>query len=161
MQRFCGKDCSRFCPKKNKSGRISKSAARNAKALPSVCKGQYGFSGQKHRKAVLSSLPGASPSASSAWLPGRFCSRKTPQDLPASKNQGWQGRRTKVGLSPTEDENAASAYFGCWQAYRPLHTEGTERAEQRNVLESICQRECYQQGYRDCITLLKMLGILA
>ena len=42
----------------------------------------------------------------------------------------------------------------------PLHTEGTERAEQRNVLESICQRECYQQGYRDCITLLKMLGIL-
>ena len=36
-----------------------------------------------------------------------------------------------------------------------------ERAEQRNVLESICQRECYKQGYRDCITLLKMLGALA
>ena len=36
-----------------------------------------------------------------------------------------------------------------------------ERAEQRNVLESICQRECYKQGYLDCITLLKMLGALA
>ena len=36
-----------------------------------------------------------------------------------------------------------------------------EHAEQRNVLESICQRECYKQGYRDCITLLKMLGALA
>ena len=35
-----------------------------------------------------------------------------------------------------------------------------ERAEQRNVLESICQRECDKQGYLDCITLLKMLGIL-
>ena len=38
----------------------------NTHKVPSVYKGKYGFSGQKHRKAVLSSLPGASPAASSA-----------------------------------------------------------------------------------------------
>ena len=64
--------------------------------MPSVCKGQYGFSGQKHRKAVLSSLPGASPSASSAWLPGRFCSRKTPQDRTPSQRLFW----LLAGISP-------------------------------------------------------------
>ena len=94
------------------SGRISKSAVRNAKALPSVCKGQYGFSGQKHRKAVLSSLP------------GRFCSRKTPQDLPAGKNQGWQGRRTKVGLISHQGRERSQRSFWLLLAYCPLYTEG-------------------------------------
>ena len=93
--------------------------------VPSVYKGQYGFSGQKHRKAVLSSLPGASPAASSAWLPRRFCSRKTPQDLPAGKNQGWQGRRTKVGLISHQGRERSQRSFWLLLAYCPLYTEGT------------------------------------
>ena len=92
--------------------------------LPSVYKGQYGFSGQKHREAVLSSLPGASPAASSAWLPRRFCSRKTPQNLPAGKNQGWQGRRTKVGLISRQGRERSQRSFWLLLAYCPLYTEG-------------------------------------
>ena len=31
------------------------------------------------------------------------------------------------GLTPTRNENAASAALACWQACCPLYTEGTER----------------------------------
>ena len=104
--------------------------------LPSVYKGQYGFSGQKHREAVLSSLPGASPAASSAWLPRRFCSRKTPQDLPAGKNQGWQGRRTKVGLISHQGRERSQRSFWLLLAYCPLYTEGRlTRDREKPVLE--------------------------
>ena len=104
--------------------------------IPSVYKGQYGFSGQKHREAVLSSLPGASPAASSAWLPRRFCSRKAPQDLPAGKNQGWQGRRTKVGLISHQGRERSQRSFWLLLAYCPLYTEGRlTRDREKPVLE--------------------------
>ena len=54
--------------------------------LPSVDKGKHGFSELKQCPASFSSLPGGSPAASSASLSRRFRSRKTPKDLPASKN---------------------------------------------------------------------------
>ena len=54
--------------------------------LPSVNKGKHGFSELKQCPASFSSLPGGSPAASSASLSRRFRSRKTPKDLPASKN---------------------------------------------------------------------------
>ena len=54
--------------------------------LPSVDKGKHGFSELKQCPASFSSLPGGSPAASSASLSRRFRFRKTPKDLPASKN---------------------------------------------------------------------------
>ena len=86
---------------------------------------------------------------------GRSCGVFREQKRPGSQADEADG------LAPGNEDNTALRCFCPEKPYCPLHTEGTERAEQRNVLESICQRECYQQGYRDCITLLKMLGILA
>ena len=58
-------------------------------------------------------------------LAGRdFCSRKTPKDLPARK-MGAGKEEDEGGLTPTEDDDAASVYFSRRQAYCPLSTEGT------------------------------------
>ena len=58
------------------------------------------------------------------------------------------------GLSPHRGRTRP-ALAGCWQAYRPLHRgHGTRRTAERARIP--LPEECYQQGYRDCVALLKM-----
>ena len=91
-------------------------------SIPSMYKGQYGFSGHLRRLTVLFSLPGDSPAASKA--------------LPATKSVPEKLRRTcqreKIGagkeedaggLAPTKADDAARVDFSRWQACCPLYIE--------------------------------------
>ena len=91
--------------------------------MPSVYKRQHGFSGHLGQLAALSSLPGDSPTASSA-LPA---TKSAPEKLLRTCRQDKTGagkEEDEGGLAPTEDDDAASADFSRWQAYCLLYTEG-------------------------------------
>ena len=74
----------------------------------------------------MSSLPGASPAASSA-LPA---AQSAPEKLRGTCQREKIGAGKKAdagGLTPAKDNDAASVDFGRWQACCPLSTEGRER----------------------------------
>ncbi len=68
------------------------------------------MSGLKSRPASLCLLPGAKPGCPVCLAARGFLSQKTPTDVPARKNGGWQGRRTQAGCRPPRT-NAASPHL--------------------------------------------------
>ena len=103
-------------------------------------KRQHGFSGHLGQLAALSSLPGDSPTASSA-LPA---TKSAPEKLLRTCRQDKTGagkEEDEGGLAPTEDDDAASADFSRWQAYCLLYTEGMkafDRAKRVRFLSDAC-----------------------
>ena len=105
------------------SGRTETAKRFAQQTVPSVYKRQHGFSGHLGQLAALSSLPGDSPTASSA-LPA---TKSAPEKLLRTCRQDKTGagkEEDEGGLAPTEDDDAASADFSRWQAYCLLYTEG-------------------------------------